>query len=91
MAAKTNWHRYGTKLRHCHKVKGKHVTVDILLDNETVYLTDYTAIQRVSLNKFVFMSTASAMSLTPHILIHSAAIAEVLTLKIFLTRDTTTR
>jgi len=59
MAAKTNWHRYGTKLRHCHKVKEKHVTVDILLDNETVYLTDYTAIQRVSLNKFVFMHVDS--------------------------------
>jgi len=26
----------------------------ILLDNNTAYLTDYTAIQYVSLNKFVF-------------------------------------
>jgi len=36
------------------KEKGKQVTVDILVDNETAYLTDYNAIQRVSLNKLVF-------------------------------------
>jgi len=51
----------------------------MLLDNVTAYLTDYTTIQQVSLNKFVF-ATASAMSLTPHI--HSALISEVLALKI---------
>jgi len=34
---------------YCTKIKrkGKQVTVDILLDNETAYLTDYIAIQRV--------------------------------------------
>ena len=37
------------------------------------------------------IATTSAMSSTPHILIHFAAISEVLTLKIFLARDTTTR
>ena len=36
------------------------------------------------------MATASAMSLTSHILVHSAAISEVLTSKIFLAHDTTT-
>ena len=36
------------------KQKGKQVTIDILLDSETTYLTDCTAIQEVSLNRFVF-------------------------------------
>jgi len=33
--------------------KKKKITIDILLDNETAYLTDITAIERVSVNKFV--------------------------------------
>ena len=36
------------------KCKGKQVTIDILLYSETAYLTDYTDIRQVSLNKFVF-------------------------------------
>ena len=42
------------------KVKGKQVTIGILLDNETTYLADYTAIQQVSLNKFVSGPTVCA-------------------------------
>jgi len=42
------------------------------------------------INLSLCMAKVSAMSLTPHILIHSAAISEVLTLKIFLTHYTTT-
>jgi len=39
---------------YCVKIKRKTSDYSILLDNETAYLTDYTAIQYVSLNKFVF-------------------------------------
>jgi len=49
---------------YCMKIKqkGKQVTIDILLDNETAYHTDYTAIQRVSLNELVFTHDHSISS-----------------------------
>jgi len=71
--------------------KEKQVTINIPRDNETAYLTDYTAIQRVSLNKFVFTHGHSVINVTDSTqLIQSEAILEVLTLKIFLAHDTTT-
>ena len=55
---------------YCMKIKSKEkqVTVDILVDSETAYLTDYTAIQfnkYLLINLSLRMATASAMSLTP--------------------------
>ena len=46
----TNMQYYCVKI----KQKGKQVIRAILLDNETAYHTDYTAIRQVSLSKFVF-------------------------------------
>ena len=48
------------------KIKRKTSTRDILLDNETAYLTDYTAIQQVglSLNKFVLTHGHSVSNVT---------------------------
>jgi len=46
----------------------------LLLDNETAYLTDYTAVEYLLINLSLRMATATAMSLAPHILIHSAPV-----------------
>ena len=50
--------------------------------SQTTLLVDKYILINLSLR----VSTASAMSVTPHIVIHSAAISEVFTLKNFLTR-----
>ena len=46
---------------YCTKIKrkGKQVTVDILLDNETAYLTDYIAIQRVGYHSLFHHKTVA--------------------------------
>jgi len=55
----------------------KKLTVYILLDDETTHLTDYVTIN----NKYILiylslhMATVSAMSVTPHIVMHSTAIS----------------
>jgi len=49
------------------KKKGEQVANDILLDNEIAYLTDYTAIQRVSLNKLVFTHGHSVSNVTVYL------------------------
>ena len=54
------------------------------ISQTTLLLNEY-----LEINLSLRMATASAMSSTQHILIHSAAISEVLTLKIFLEHDTT--
>jgi len=53
-------------LMYENKIKRKTSTRDILLDNETAYLTDYTAIQQVglSLNKFVLTHGHSVSNVT---------------------------
>ena len=61
------------------KEKGKQVTVDILVDNETAYLTDYNAIQRVSLNKLVFTHghSVSNQSITQSFYFRNKPISEI--------------
>jgi len=56
----TNMQYYCMKIKY----KGKQVTINILHDDESAYLADYTAIQRVSLNKFVFAHGHSVSNVT---------------------------
>jgi len=37
MAAKTSWHRFGTKLRHCHRITSSSVRIDLWLVRISVH------------------------------------------------------
>jgi len=77
----------GTLLLHENKAKRKtshyiyisYLTMRLHITQTTLLFNEYR-LTNLSLR----MTTASAVSLAPHILIHSAAISEVLTLKNFL-------
>jgi len=62
-----------------------YLTMRLHISQITLLFNEYLLI-----NSSLHVATASAMSLTPHILIHTTAISEVLTLQIFLAHDTTT-
>jgi len=43
MAAKTSWHRYGTKLRHCHPMYKRHNNLFFKLQSEIVLISNHNS------------------------------------------------
>ena len=62
-----------------------YLTMRLHISQTTLLFNKYLVV-----NLSLRMTTASAMSLTPHSLMHSAAISEVFALKVFPADDTTT-
>jgi len=82
-----------TRIIYENKVnKGKQVTAYISYLTVRLHISQTTLLfnEYLLTNLSLRVATAAAMSLTSHILIHSAAISVVLTLKIFIAHDTTT-